>query len=333
MRTRRGSLTLAAAALAAALAVPAGVAIGASVKAEPSPARSNDAPHARLSATPGTVLAGSTILLDGSRSRDPDGRVVRYLWDLNGDGNYETGTGSSSKLKDILASPGAVTVGLRVVDDHGAVDDDHVRVRATALSDETLSGGKGGGGETLKSATVKKGKGNGGGGASGRSAPLHAAAATTVSIKDFAFAPTSVTVHVGDTVTWSNQGPTGHSATANDGSFNTGVMKKGGSGSFRFTKAGTFAYHCTPHPNMKATVVVAASSGGSTSSAGSAPSSSASSSPSSSSSPGNGSSSGSSLPHTGLQLGALAVAGLALLGGGMALRRRVAHDDGTEAGG
>lgn len=330
MRTRRGSLTLVTAALAAALAVPVGVAAGAGFNADPSPTSANAAPHARLSATPGAVLAGSTILLDGSRSRDPDGRVVRYLWDLNGDGAYETGTGHSSKLKDILASPGSVTVGLRVVDNQGAVDDARVQVRATTLSDDTLSG-RTGGGETLKSATVKKGKG-GGTGSKSRSAPLHAAAATTVTIKDFTFVPTAVTVHVGDTVTWTNQGPTGHSATANDGSFNTGVMKKGGSGSFRFTKAGTFAYHCIPHANMKASVVVAGSSGASTTAAGTPSSTTSNSTPSGSSGSTNGSSGGSSLPHTGLQLGALAIAGLALLGAGIALRRGAAGDGGADSG-
>ena len=57
----------------------------------------------------------------------------------------------------------------------------------------------------------------------------------------------------GDTVTWSNNGPTGHSATANDGSFDTGILQKGSSGSHTFSQAGTFSYICTPHPFMKGT--------------------------------------------------------------------------------
>ena len=44
-----------------------------------------------------------------------------------------------------------------------------------------------------------------------------AAASTGVTIRDFDFGPASVTINVGDTVTWTNQGPTGHTATANDG--------------------------------------------------------------------------------------------------------------------
>ena len=104
-----------------------------------------------------------------------------------------------------------------------------------------------------------------------------AAASTGVTISDFKFSPGGVTVNVGDTVTWSNAGPTGHSATANDGSFDTGVLQKGSSGSHTFSQAGTFSYFCKPHPFMKGTITVVAAaadngsgttSGGDTSGAG-----------------------------------------------------------------
>lgn len=77
-----------------------------------------------------------------------------------------------------------------------------------------------------------------------------------VEIKDFKYSPATLTVKVGDTVTWTNKDLAGHSATADDGSFDTGVLSQGKSGSFTFTKAGTFAYHCLPHPNIKGTIVV-----------------------------------------------------------------------------
>lgn len=77
-----------------------------------------------------------------------------------------------------------------------------------------------------------------------------------VQIKSFAYSPSSITVKVGDSVTWTNQDSVGHSATADDNSFDTGVLAQGKSGSFTFSKAGTYSYHCTVHPNMKATVVV-----------------------------------------------------------------------------
>ena len=57
-----------------------------------------------------------------------------------------------------------------------------------------------------------------------------AAASASVTIENFAFAPPTVTVNVGDTVTWSNADADvaeGHSATASDGSFDTGVFPAG----------------------------------------------------------------------------------------------------------
>jgi LPXTG-motif cell wall-anchored protein len=147
----------------------------------------------------------------------------------------------------------------------------------------------------------------------------------TVTIKDFSFGPGSITVNAGESVTWTNNGPTKHSATANDGSFDTGLLAKGKSASHTFSKAGSFAYVCSIHPNMHGTVrVVAASAGtqqsqsGGTSSSSTAPSSSSSSSSNSSSAD----SGGSTLPKTGVDAGALALLGALMLGAGVAARRR-----------
>src|SRR4051794_16826444 len=100
-----------------------------------------------------------------------------------------------------------------------------------------------------------------------------AAASGSVTIADFSFTPGSITIGQGDTVTWVNNGPTGHSATANDGEFNTGVLEKGQSASHTFAKAGTYSYYCQPHPFMKATVVVQAAQTGGTGSGGTSDSS------------------------------------------------------------
>lgn len=77
-----------------------------------------------------------------------------------------------------------------------------------------------------------------------------------IEIKDFAFSPETLTVKVGDKVTWTNRDSVGHTATADDGSFDTSILSTGQSGSVTFDKAGTYAYHCTPHPKMKATIIV-----------------------------------------------------------------------------
>jgi MYXO-CTERM domain-containing protein len=83
------------------------------------------------------------------------------------------------------------------------------------------------------------------------------AADHAVDIAGFAFAPQSVTIAVGDTVTWTNADAQGHTATADDGSFDTGTIANGTSRSATFPTAGTFAYHCRIHPSMTATIVVA----------------------------------------------------------------------------
>ena len=82
------------------------------------------------------------------------------------------------------------------------------------------------------------------------------AAKNVVEIKNFAFTPATLTVKVGDKVTWTNQDSASHTATADDNSFNTGVLTTGQSGSVTFSKAGTYTYHCTIHPGMKGTIVV-----------------------------------------------------------------------------
>lgn len=82
------------------------------------------------------------------------------------------------------------------------------------------------------------------------------ASSNAVQISNFAFSPATLTVKVGDTVTWTNQDSMGHSATADDGSFDTGVIAQGATGTTTFTKAGTFTYHCSVHPSMKGTIVV-----------------------------------------------------------------------------
>jgi plastocyanin len=169
---------------------------------------------------------------------------------------------------------------------------------------------------------------------SGNAPRATAAADTGVTISDFQFAPASVTIDVGDTVTWTNEGPTPHSATADDRSFDTGIFEAGQSRSHTFDEAGTFAYFCTPHPNMRGTVTVRAAStggggggGGDTgggSGDGGGGTTGGDSGTTGTGSGGSGESSGSSLPATGLDAGGLALLGLTTLALGAFLRRRAA---------
>lgn len=151
-----------------------------------------------------------------------------------------------------------------------------------------------------------------------------AAAPGSVVIKDFSFAPAALTVRAGDTVTWSNSGPSDHTATASDGSFDTGPLSRGRSGSHTFTAAGTFAYVCSIHPNMRGTVRVVAAAGGSKGGGGGG-SSGSSSGPAPGSAPSAGTSARpgrSNLPATGADSGELALVGLGFLLLGLVARRR-----------
>jgi amicyanin len=78
----------------------------------------------------------------------------------------------------------------------------------------------------------------------------------SVTIRDFEFDPPTVTIGAGGTVTWTNEGPSVHTVTADDGSFGSGNLSSGGTFSQTFNEPGTYDYHCTPHPFMTAQVIV-----------------------------------------------------------------------------
>jgi plastocyanin len=93
----------------------------------------------------------------------------------------------------------------------------------------------------------------GGSGTAPRGAPV---AANAVSIKSFAFAPASVSVKVGTTVTWTNKDEEPHTVAADGGSFRSSPLTPGKTYRYTFTKAGRYPYSCTIHPFMRGTVVV-----------------------------------------------------------------------------
>jgi plastocyanin len=79
---------------------------------------------------------------------------------------------------------------------------------------------------------------------------------TAVSIVDFAFMPSSLMIASGTTVTWTNTGNAPHTATADDGSFDSGQLTNGQTFSQTFNTPGTFTYHCSVHPFMTAMITV-----------------------------------------------------------------------------
>jgi len=89
-----------------------------------------------------------------------------------------------------------------------------------------------------------------------------AAETKEIDIKDFAYDPKTISINVGDTITWTNDGPSPHTVTADDGSFDSGNLDKDATFSHTFDKAGTFAYFCKYHGSkggtgMAASVTVA----------------------------------------------------------------------------
>ena len=83
-----------------------------------------------------------------------------------------------------------------------------------------------------------------------------AAKSEKVQIVEFTYEPDPVVVQVGGKVIWQNEDTAPHTATADDGSFDTGTIEKGKLGSATFKEAGTFTYHCEIHPTMHGTVEV-----------------------------------------------------------------------------
>jgi len=64
--------------------------------------------------------AGSSITLDGENSTYPDGEIVGYRWDLDGNGSYETDTGADPRAVTKYLAPDRVVVRLQVIGGDGA---------------------------------------------------------------------------------------------------------------------------------------------------------------------------------------------------------------------
>lgn len=84
------------------------------------------------------------------------------------------------------------------------------------------------------------------------------ASPTVIKISDTGYTPSEVTVHVGDTVRWTNTSSTVHTATSIDGVWDTDSLTQGKSYDFQFTQPGKYNYHCSFHSNMKGTITVLA---------------------------------------------------------------------------
>ena len=150
-----------------------------------------------------------------------------------------------------------------------------------------------------------------------------AAADKTVGVGDNFYKPAKITIDVGDTVTWRNDGLADHTATAEDGSFDTGTFGSGERRSETFDSAGTIPYYCLIHGTAQSGTIrvrAAGGGGGGGGDGGGGATSSGTSEAAAASSPGAAGSS-SSLPATGIAALTLGAIGLALISSGSALRQ------------
>jgi plastocyanin len=72
----------------------------------------------------------------------------------------------------------------------------------------------------------------------------------------FRYDPPKVTVKAGTTVAWTNKGKQPHNVAAQDGAFDSGMMKSGATWQYKFDRPGDYAYVCTFHTKMTGLVQV-----------------------------------------------------------------------------
>jgi len=80
--------------------------------------------------------------------------------------------------------------------------------------------------------------------------------ANEVFIESFSFTPSTITVAVNTTITWTNKDGIAHTVTSDEALFDSGTVNPKGTYTHQFTSLGTFSYHCTIHPTMTGKVVV-----------------------------------------------------------------------------
>jgi plastocyanin len=77
-----------------------------------------------------------------------------------------------------------------------------------------------------------------------------------VEIRNFAFHPDQLEVRHGDQICFTNSDLTPHTATANDGSWDSGTLEGGDRLVLEITSEWTGGYFCAYHPQMKAALVI-----------------------------------------------------------------------------
>ena len=99
----------------------------------------------------------------------------------------------------------------------------------------------------------------------GNNPPAPPPTAVVISMRDYSYAPMSVTLKAGGSVTWTNRGTVAH--TASSTAINSGQVLPPSGGGYgggtgggtyqqTFASAGTYMYHCANHAQMTGTITV-----------------------------------------------------------------------------
>jgi len=86
---------------------------------------------------------------------------------------------------------------------------------------------------------------------------VSAPSAVNVSIKNFSFNPSALTIKIGTKVTWVNNDNVSHTIISDSGNLlNSETLSPGQSFSFTFVNPGSVGYHCKIHSTMKGTIII-----------------------------------------------------------------------------
>ena len=85
---------------------------------------------------------------------------------------------------------------------------------------------------------------------------ISTASQNPVAIQNYAFSPSTLTIQKGANVTWKNDDSVQHTIVSDSQAFSSPLLNTGDTYTFQFNSSGSFPYHCSIHPYMKATIVV-----------------------------------------------------------------------------
>jgi plastocyanin len=269
MGPRRGRSVVAVVAILGLLAVGGPTGVAQSQEAEPPahPAHVHAGTCAELDPSPAFPLADVSPVPEGTEASEPAGAE-------SGIPVEQSLTTIEVSLDELLADPYAINV-------HESADNLDSYLACGDIGGAVLSSGDDEGRELVIGLREQSGSGYSGvarllDGADGTTTitvflaqDLAAAGApeaeadgeeeVTVHIVDFAFEPATITVEVGTTVTWINDGPTDHTSTAYEGGdkiWDSEILSAGQTYSYTFEEAGSFPYLCALHPSMTAQLEV-----------------------------------------------------------------------------